>query len=88
MHDNVANFYISLEKREKMWYICNSSTDLHKIQRDNSECVSEVIVVKNFNFKIPRWRTTTILKTDKLQYLMMMQNGISQAYRLSAILDF
>ena len=88
MHDNVANFYISLEKREKMWYICYSSTDLHKIQRDNAECVSDVIVVKNFNFKIPRWRTTTILKTDKLQYLMMMQNGVSQVYRLSGILDF
>ena len=28
--DHFMNFYISLEKREKLQYLCNSTTDLHK----------------------------------------------------------
>ena len=39
-----------------------------------SRNVSEV-TVENSNFKILRRRTATVLKTEKLQYLMMTQNG-------------
>jgi len=37
------------------------------------------------NFNIPRWRTAAILKIDKLQYLMMMQNwslNVSAVHRI------
>jgi len=27
----LVRFYISREKREKLWYLCNSMTDLRKI---------------------------------------------------------
>jgi len=30
-HDYVMNFYITIEKREKLQYLYNSTTDLHKI---------------------------------------------------------
>ena len=30
-HGLLANFYISLEKSEKLWYLCNSMICLHKI---------------------------------------------------------
>jgi len=33
------------------------------------------LAITKSNFKIPRRRTAAILKIDKLQYLMMMQNG-------------
>ena len=29
--DHLVNFYISLEKRKKLRYLCNSMTDLQKI---------------------------------------------------------
>ena len=41
--DHLVNFYISLEKRKKLlYYLCNSMTDLHKIEHDNAERVCEV----------------------------------------------
>ena len=38
---------------------------------DDTERVSEVHAVKNFNLQIPRRRTAAILKTEKVQYLKM-----------------
>jgi len=32
------------------------------------------MAVKNLNFSIQRWQTADILKIEKLQYFMMMQN--------------
>jgi len=40
------------------------------------------MAVKNFNFKIPGGQTAAVLKIDKLQYLMMMQNG-GPIYKMS-----
>jgi len=33
------------------------------------------MAVKKFNFKIPRWRTAGVLKIEKLQCLVMVDNG-------------
>ena len=41
-----VNFYISLEKREKLQYLCNSMTDVHKIRQVEAERVAEVQGVK------------------------------------------
>ena len=73
---NLVNFYISIKMR-KMRYLCKSSTDRHKIYVGLiTQNVSLVWpTVKNFNFRIAIWRTAYIWKINKLQYLMMMQNG-------------
>jgi len=41
-----VNFYISLEKREKLQYLCNSMTDVHKIRQAGEERVAEVHGIK------------------------------------------
>jgi len=40
--DHLVNFYISLAKREKLRYLCNTTTDLHKIWHNDAEPVSQV----------------------------------------------
>ena len=40
--DHLVNFYISLAKREKSRYLCNTTTDLHKIWHNDAEPVSQV----------------------------------------------
>ena len=39
-HDQLLNFYISLEKREKLRYLCNRKTNLHKIEHGDAKCAS------------------------------------------------
>jgi len=53
-------------------------TKLHKILHDTQNVSLTCTVVKNFNVKIPRWRTADILKIEKLHYLMMIQYGSRQ----------
>jgi len=40
--DHLLEFYILHKKREKSRYLCNSTTDLHKICRDDDDLVSLV----------------------------------------------
>jgi len=86
--DHLANFYILREKTGKMRYLCNNLTDLHKIQRDNAERAFEVIGCKKINFKIPRYNDRPNLENRQIAILHDDTERVSQAYRLSAILNF
>jgi len=80
--DILVNFYISLEKPEK--YLCNSIRAISTKLNTLTQTVflnSEVHVVKNFNFKFPRWRTAAVLKVEKLQYLMMKNMSLKSIGR-------
>jgi len=70
--DHLVNFYIFTWKTTKMRYLCNSLISTNVIVQNVS---LKWLAVKNFNSKIQRWRTAAILKINKLQCLMMMQNG-------------
>ena len=51
--DHLVSFYISLEICDKSRYLCNSSTDLHRIWQDDAEHVSQVrCPLKNCILKI------------------------------------
>jgi len=53
MCNHLMSFYISLEK---LCYLCNSMTDLHKIWHDNAEHVSSAPPIKKFCLKTPDGR--------------------------------
>ena len=58
--DRPVNFYNPLEKKlycEKSRYLCNHMTDLREIWQSDAEWVLSAPAIKNFNFKIPRWRS-------------------------------
>jgi len=40
--DHLANFYISLEKSQKLRYLCDSMNYLHKIRHDDAQDVCEL----------------------------------------------
>jgi len=48
--DHLVNFHISLEKREKLRYLCYITTDLYKSRHDNPERVSQVHRPLKFRF--------------------------------------
>jgi len=45
--NHLVNFYISLEKCEKLQYFCSSVINLHKMWNDNVERLSSAPAVKN-----------------------------------------
>jgi len=66
-----VNFYSSVEKCEKSWYICNSMTNLHNIWHDDA--VSSALPIKTFNLKNPRWRAA-----DTLEWPVLHRHEILQ----------
>jgi len=69
--DHLVNFYSSVEKCEKSWYICNSMTNLHNIWHDDA--VSSALPIKTFNLKNPRWRAA-----DTLEWPILHRHEILQ----------
>jgi len=70
----IFEFLISLKNAKN----CNISatvrqTTKFKVMTQNMPL--KCMAAKNLNFTIQKWRTAAILKTEKLQYFMMMQTG-------------
>jgi len=66
-----VNFYNWFEKREKLRYLWNSTTDIHKIWHDNA-CLKCAAHQKN-NFKNPRWQTADALERPVLHHHEILQ---------------
>jgi len=69
-----VNYYIILEDAKN----CEICATVGPISTKFNTMAQNVFLkhgAENFNFKTPRWRTAAILKIEKLQYLMMIQNG-------------
>jgi len=62
--DHLVNFYISLEKCEKCDISAAIRPSATKFNLVTQNVSVKWMAVKNFNFKIPRWRTAAMLKID------------------------
>jgi len=54
--DHLVNFYISLENRKRLWYLCYSMAYLHKIWHGDENAFQMHRLLK-INFKNARWLT-------------------------------
>ena len=82
------NFYISLRKQEKSWYLCNSTTNLHKIWHGNAERISEVIGCQKFQFQNSKMTSSQHLENRQIAIPQGDIEYVSQVYWPYAILDF